>query len=185
MFYLLKIGATYLAVSCLFEALDLTRQGFSKPIFILYESFEDELETCLEHNWTLQIQSLERAKKLSELSEKQDKTTKVHLKVDTGLARYGVACEKAAQLYLEIAKIPHLELEGIMTHLAQSDEPDKSYAQLQDQKFQKVMDDLKTKNITFQQPVVALNFLGLNACYSCNNYRQTNKKSSNYFFHCL
>ena len=146
----LKIGATYLAVSCLFEALDLERQGISKPIFILYDRFEDELETCIEHNWTLQIQSLERAKKLSELSEKQKKTTKVHLKVDTGLGRYGVAWEKAAKLYLEIAKIPHLELEGIMTHFAQSDEPDKSYAQLQHQKFQKVLDDLKTKNITPQ-----------------------------------
>ena len=52
----LKIGATYLAVSCLFEALDLERQGISKPIFILYDRFEDELETCIEHNWTLQIQ---------------------------------------------------------------------------------------------------------------------------------
>ena len=45
----LKIGATYLAVSCLFEALDLERQGISKPIFILYDRFEDELETCIEH----------------------------------------------------------------------------------------------------------------------------------------
>ena len=43
----LKIGATYLAVSCLFEALDLERQGISKPIFILYDRFEDELETCI------------------------------------------------------------------------------------------------------------------------------------------
>ena len=36
----LKIGATYLAVSCLFEALDLERQGISKPIFI-HDRFED------------------------------------------------------------------------------------------------------------------------------------------------
>ena len=69
----------------------------------------------------------------------------MHLKVDTGLGRYGVAWEKAAQLYLEIAKIPHLELEGIMTHFAQSDEPDKSYAQLQHQKFQKVLRRFENK----------------------------------------
>ncbi len=148
----LKIGATYLAVSCLFEALDLEKQinhsEISKPIFLLYDRFEDELETCVEHNWTLQIQSLERAKKISELSAKQKKTTKIHLKVDTGLGRYGVAWKEAAALYLEISKIPHLELEGIMSHFAQSDEPDKSYANLQHQKFQKVLDDLTTKNIS-------------------------------------
>ena len=52
-----------------------------------------------------EIQSLERAKKLFlKTFRKAKKTTKVHLKVDTGLGRYGVAWEKAAQLYLEIAK---------------------------------------------------------------------------------
>ena len=94
----LKIGATYLAVSCLFEALDLERQGISKPIFILYDRFEDELETCIEHNWTLQIQSLERD---FSLSEKQKKKTKVHLKVIHFLLKTWCGLGKSSATFLE------------------------------------------------------------------------------------
>ena len=139
----LKQGATYLMVACLQEAIELNNQGISSPIFILYERWNEELEYCIEKEFTIQVQSLERAKRLSLLAEKQKKIAKIHLKVDTGLGRYGVHWSKAANLYKKILKIPHLELEGIMSHLAQSDELDKSYAHLQNKRFQMVLEKIK------------------------------------------
>ena len=140
-------GADYLMVSCVKEALDLVTQGIRAPIFILYERFEEELELCIIKNFTLQLQSLRRAQNISVLAAKQNKRVKVHLKVDTGLGRYGVHWSKAADLFEKILSVPYLELEGIMTHFAQSDELDKTYAKLQATRFQKVLRILEKKNI--------------------------------------
>lgn len=147
-------GASYLMVSSLQEALqlkeDLSANGVnfrSVPIFILYERFEEELETCLKHNFCLQIQSLARAKKISEIAKSQNKKAKIHLKVDTGLGRYGVHWSEAVNIFEQIQSLSHLELEGIMTHFACSDELDKSYAHLQAARFQKVLEFLRQKSI--------------------------------------
>ena len=160
----LKFNATYLMVSCLFEALELVKNSITKPIFILYERFDDELEICVRHNFTLQVQSLEKAKKIAKIATKLGKTVKIHLKVDTGLGRYGVAWKEAAKVYAAILKIPNIELEGIMTHFAQSDEPDKSYAELQNKRFKKVLDNI-SKLPKYIHSCNSGGFLDLPDCY--------------------
>ena len=139
-------GASYLMVANLKEALELERTKIKSPIFILYERFDEEIDICLQNGFTMQVQSLEKAKKISQIAIKNKKTAKIHLKVDTGLGRYGVNWEKSAELFFQIKKIPQLDLEGIMTHFAQSDELDKSYAHLQAKRFQQVLKKLEQKN---------------------------------------
>lgn len=142
-----KQGASYLLVSNLQEAVELKQCNLKTPIFILYERFEEELAICLEQEFVLQVQSLKRAKKLSQLAKQKKKIAKIHLKVDSGLGRYGVHWSKAAELFTKILSLPFLEVEGIMTHFSQSDEIDKSYANLQASRFQKVLQVLEQKKI--------------------------------------
>ena len=52
----------------------------------------------------------------------------VHLKVDTGMGRYGMAPEEALTL-------PRENVAGLMTHLATADEPDTAFAQGQIERF--------------------------------------------------
>lgn len=143
----LKNNATYLLVSCLYEALELINNKIKNSIFLLYERFENELEFCIENNFTLQVQSFSMAKKIATISQKQNKITKIHLKVDTGLGRYGVSWKDAAELYEKILQIPTIKLEGIMTHFAQSDELDKNYANLQHERFKQVLDKIDQKKL--------------------------------------
>ena len=143
-----KQGASYLLVSNLQEALDLKKLNLKTPIFILYERFEEELAICLEQGFVLQVQSLKRAKKLSQIAKQKKKKIKIHLKVDTGLGRYGVHWSLAVEVFEKILSLPFLELEGIMTHFAQSDELDKSYANLQASRFQKILSLLEKKKIS-------------------------------------
>ena len=141
-----KQGVGYLMVANLKEALELEKIKVKSPIFILYERFDDEIETCIKKDFTMQLQSLEKAKKISQIAMDIKKKIKIHLKVDTGLGRYGVNWEKADELFFQIKAIPNLELEGIMTHFARSDELDKKYAHLQAKKFQQVLEKIEQQN---------------------------------------
>jgi alanine racemase len=62
----------------------------------------------------------------------------VHLKVDTGLGRQGVAPEGAAGLAARIAASSHLHLAGTMTHLATAEDP--AYTGVQLQRLADVLD---------------------------------------------
>jgi alanine racemase len=48
----------------------------------------------------------------------------VHVEVDTGMRRMGVAPEQALELLVAVAREPALRLAGVYTHLARADEPD-------------------------------------------------------------
>lgn len=144
----ISAGCNYLGVACLSEALVLRQSGIGKfPILVFGERPDNQVPLCVRNGLTIQIQSLDRAKQVSEISESLGKTTKVHLKVDTGMGRYGVQWNKAVEIYQEILKLPGVEVEGIMTHFAQSDEALKDYAKMQWERFEAIISELEKKNI--------------------------------------
>jgi alanine racemase len=51
---------------------------------------------------------------------------------------------------IKVSKLPALELEGIFTHLAVSDEPQMDFTKLQFERFMKVIDTLEAKGLTFR-----------------------------------
>jgi alanine racemase len=69
------------------------------------------------------------------------------LKVNTGMSRYGVRWDEALPLVEKILAEKSLELQGAMMHFAQSDELDKTFANLQFSRFKDVLDTLERKNI--------------------------------------
>ena len=141
-------GCDYLGVACLSEALTLRKQFEKAPILVFGERYDNEIPLCIQNNLSIQIQSLAKAQLISQESLVHNMVTRVHLKVDTGMGRYGVAWEDAARVAKSIKEIDGIHLEGIMTHFAQSDEADKGYANAQWQRFQQVLDELgKTKSL--------------------------------------
>ncbi|MBU2514369.1 alanine racemase [bacterium] len=142
-----KAGCSYLATACISEALLLRKEFEDFPILIFGERLDEELPQCIRHDFTLQVQSLSKAKTIGELSRKQHYITNIHLKVDTGMGRYGVRWDKAVEEYKAISSIEGVNLEGIMTHFAQSDEAVKDFANLQWQRFSEIIEQLKSENI--------------------------------------
>jgi alanine racemase len=65
----------------------------------------------------------------------QNVRVNVHLKVNTGLNRLGARNEDAAQVLLELARCSHLTLEGVMTHLVDSEDHDPEHATAQIERF--------------------------------------------------
>jgi alanine racemase len=71
----------------------------------------------------------------------------VHVKIHTGMSRYGVRWTEALSLIEHICSEKSLLLEGAMTHFSQSDETDKAFANLQISRFDEVMSGLAEKGI--------------------------------------
>jgi UDP-N-acetylmuramoyl-L-alanyl-D-glutamate--2,6-diaminopimelate ligase len=143
-----EAGCDYLAVACMSEALTLRQNGFPKmPILIFGERTDTGIPLCVQHNLTIQIQSFEKANTIAKYATDLNKVCKVHIKVDTGLGRYGIPWEETLNEIKKISNLKGIEIEGLMTHFAQSGEKLKDYANLQLERFQSVVDQLKAENI--------------------------------------
>lgn len=132
-----ELGADYLAVACLNEALELREAGIAMPIMILGATPAEFAPLVVKYNITQAVFTLELAQALSHAAGQAGKPAKIHVKVDTGMGRLGLLCHKAedcAPLVEKICALPHLEAEGIFTHFANAD-GDEAYTMLQFTRF--------------------------------------------------
>lgn len=114
------------------EGLALRADGIKKPILILGYTFPEQYEALLQARITPAIFTLEAAQQLSETAERLRLTAKIHIKLDTGMGRVGfLVSGESADVIAQIAKLPHIMIEGMFTHFAKADETDKTAANRQ------------------------------------------------------
>ena len=135
----LQEGACGLGLSTLEEALLLRQDGITAPLLLLGERQEAELPCCVEHDLTVCINQAGTVRELARAASARGRRVPVHLKIDTGMNRYGVRWDQAGPLLELIAAEKSLCLEGVMTHFAQSEGPDKTFALLQIARFDEAM----------------------------------------------
>ena len=144
----LEEGAWGFALSTLEEALALREGGITAPLLLLGERQEAELEWCVARDLTVSVNEPHTIHALARLAAQFEKRVPVHLKVNTGMSRYGVRWDEALPLVEQIISQKSLLLEGIMTHFAQSDEADKTFANLQLSRFNEVLQAAGERNIS-------------------------------------
>lgn len=135
----LEEGAWGCGLSTLEEAMHLRDEGVAAPLLLLGERQEPELEWCVAHRLTVCLNEPHNVRALARMAAKFEKQVPVHLKVNTGMSRYGVRWDEAKPLIEQILGEKSLRLEGVMTHFAQSDETDKTFANLQFSRFTEVL----------------------------------------------
>lgn len=140
-------GAERLAIAIVAEGIELRKAGFTVPIQVLGGTLENQLEQVVDYDLIQTVFDFEIPKALSKIAQKKGKQVKVHLKVDTGMGRLGVLPEQAAELAAKIITLPHVDLEGVMTHLATADEEDKSYTEVQIKRYRQVLNDLFERGV--------------------------------------
>lgn len=132
-------GADMLGVAILDEGILLRQSGLTLPILVLGGIQPYQIPAYLEHNLLITIGSLENLQAVAAEAAKRGVSAPVHLKVDTGMGRLGVPYDQASALLEASLVYPHVQIEGIFTHFANSDAPDLSYARLQLQRFLEVL----------------------------------------------
>ncbi len=144
----LEEGAWGLGLSTLEEAMTLRKAGITAPLLLLGERQEAELPLCVEHDLTVCINGLHTVRPLARIAAAHDKRVPVHLKIHTGMSRFGVRWDEALPLIEQILAEKLLLLEGVMTHFAQSDETDKTFANLQFARFSEVLRAMEQRKIS-------------------------------------
>lgn len=143
----LEEGASCLGLSTLEEAMGLRDAGITAPLLLLGERQEAELPWCVAHDLTVCVNEPNTVRKLARVAATAGKRVPVHVKIHTGMSRYGVRWDEALALIELICSEKSLLLEGAMTHFSQSDETDKAFANLQISRFDHVMNGLAEKGI--------------------------------------
>ena len=124
-------GVTRFAVVWPSEAVALRKLGISAQVLVLGHAFPADAEQAVANDITLICHSLELGRALSDAAVHQQKPAKVHVKVDTGLHRFGTTLTEAVALAEALRALPGIEVEGLTTHMANADEADDSFADVQ------------------------------------------------------
>src|SRR5580658_6217355 len=140
-------GAWGFGLSTLEEAMCLRDDGITAPLVLLGERQPGELEWCVAHDLTVCVNEPNNVRALAKIAAGFNKRVPVHLKIHTGMSRYGVRWDEALPLVEQILAEKSLEFEGVMTHFAQSDETDKTFANLQFSRFNEVLTALEQKKV--------------------------------------
>lgn len=143
--FLSDLGADYLAVACIDEAITLRKAGLRLPVLVFGYTEPSRTDQLIEFQLTQTVFSLELAEAYSQAA--LGNRLRCHLKLDSGMGRLGFDCDEPG---LEEASralaMPRLEFEGVFSHFAVSDSWGDSYTQSQFNKFKKVVSDLEAKS---------------------------------------
>ncbi len=130
----------YFGVAVLEEGIYLRDIGIKKPILVAGGVLPEQVPLFAEHDLILTGSSIELLDAAEEISRSSGKRIKTHLKIDTGMERVGVHEYEAESFIERSLKLKYVEVEGIYTHLANSEDTDLVHARLQLERFQEVLD---------------------------------------------
>jgi alanine racemase len=137
------------AVATVDEAVSLIEDGRQKPILILGISFPEQYHDIVKYHIRPAVCDLQVAKQLSAIAAASDETVHIHIPIDTGMSRIGYqVTEETAEIIAAIAKLPNLEIEGVFTHFAKADEPDKTPTTEQIDRFRRLIGMVEDKGIS-------------------------------------
>jgi alanine racemase len=148
---LLRLGADMLGVALVEEGRELREAGIDAPVVVMGAVFPEQAGEIVSLNLTPVIFGRPVAQALSDEAYKRGITINVHVKIDTGMGRIGVAPEDALDLIDEVRKLRNISVQGLMTHFADADLRDKAFASKQMDRFEALIRALDARKI--QVPV--------------------------------
>jgi alanine racemase len=138
----LAAGADRLGVICVDEGEQLRRAGITAPILVMGHTPEGEAQRLVDQSLTPSVVSCEMALALARVASERGTEVPVHLKVDTGLNRYGLPPSEVVDLGRRLRDLGGIRAEGLFTHFASADEGDKGYTVEQHRLFLSVAEQL-------------------------------------------
>ncbi len=140
-------GATGLCVAIVDEGVALRRAGITAPILLLSEQPPELADLIVGYQLTPTVTTTRGAAVLAASAAAADQTIKIHIKVDTGMHRVGVAPNEVVSLASFVSSYESLVIEGVYTHFAVADNPSHSANASQLSAFTAVLDDLSSRGI--------------------------------------
>jgi alanine racemase len=144
----LESGATRLAVHRLIEGIELRQAGLQAPMLIMGYTPADGAALAARWNLTPTVTTVEFAQALSAQAVSLGLDIPVHIKVDTGMSRFGLLPNEVMAFVRFLDGLPGLKLEGLFTHFATADSADQTHVRRQLAVFNEVQANLCSAGFT-------------------------------------
>jgi alanine racemase len=142
---LVAAGADYLGVGSLQEGQTLRRAGLALPLLLLLGILPDEAESAVGAHLEVSLFRKDVAQAVEAAASAQGKKARVHLKVDTGMGRLGLLPQDVLPFLEEIKHYRHLEVQGLISHLAVAEIEDKTYTHRQLREFTALLGEARLR----------------------------------------
>ncbi len=142
---LLASGADMLGVASIDEGVDLRQAKINCDILVLGAVPVWAVESAVNADLIIAIFSEEHLAACKQAFERTGKRPKVHVKLDTGMNRIGVAADMAAGFINEVRKADYLEFGGVFTHLANAE--NRAKTQIQIDRWNSVISQIDTTGL--------------------------------------
>ena len=133
---MLKAGADVLGCATVDEAVAMRKLGIDAELVAWMWEPDQDLSDALSSNIVIGVPSLAHAQVLVDI----EVPVKVVIKVETGMHRNGVDPAQWDEVFTVLRDAEHIEVTGLMSHLACADEPDNPHTDTQAAEFQQAVD---------------------------------------------
>jgi alanine racemase len=135
-------GASWLGVATVSEAQPLRAAGVAAPILVFGYTPAWQAREAVHLDLRATIYALDLARALDRAARDLGRPARVHVKIDTGMARLGLRSEDVPGIVRFVEALHQLDgllVEGIFTHFATADSADQTYARRQLERFERVL----------------------------------------------
>ncbi len=182
----------WICTASLSEALILRNENIIKPILVL-SLIDEDPALALTHAIDLPVFDLSTAELLNEIGRKHNKKFSIHIKIDSGMSRFGFIAQEGLEPVQHIARLPFISINGIYTHCAESGNPEQSFTLKQLHAFDLICQQIEQAGIHIPfrhasnsaaastvHPLFASNFIRLGAgTYGLWHFRNSPEEHPN------
>jgi alanine racemase len=144
---LIRSGISQLAVASVHEGMALREAGITAEILVLVDLFDEHIKDLLAYRLTPVITEQRLLPALAKAAEAGNQSFPIHLKIDTGMGRLGFSPDDILTLFDALPAWKSLRVEGLMTHLADSDGENPGHSERQLQIFRNLLEQLERRRV--------------------------------------
>ena len=140
-------GIGRFAVASLDEGIALRQAGLSASIVVLGALFEEQVSDLVAHQLTPVVSDGRILPTLAKAVYSHPAPYPIHLKVETGMGRLGFSPEELLSLLDNPILQSPLQVEGMMTHLADADGKESTFTERQLGAFRAVLEQIRQRGV--------------------------------------
>jgi len=145
--YVERSLADYFGVAFVEEGTALRRAGIRKPVHVFALPSPNQASLFVDGRLEPTVCTAGNIRVLQSAAARGRRTLAVHVKIDTGMNRIGVKRGVLPELLKELGKANRVEIKGVFTHFANSDEKEKGFMNEQLREFESALEYLSGQKV--------------------------------------
>jgi alanine racemase len=142
-------GVDYLGVARVHEGIELRNGGIRSNILLFESAPSEHNAPAIQNGLELTLASRASAEEVDRAARNLGVRAKVHVKVDTGMGRLGMPFATSVDAIEQIAGLEGLDVVGIYSHFATSEDRDQAFARTQLERFNGIVATLAGRGVSF------------------------------------